>query len=160
MGRTDRQRGDGYVAVFFAQVVHAQHIWCQRPFAIAFSVTKVCSLPYSAKQGRIFVSGAARMVNAFDAVDKVREVLSVLERQLVVVSLIRDVLDRGLSVAIGSETGVEPLAECSLVVAPYEVEGRQVGTVGVLGPTRLNYPQALSAVAVVSRRLGDRLSEG
>ncbi len=108
----------------------------------------------------VFVSGAARMVNAFDAVDKVREVLSVLERQLVVVSLIRDVLDRGLSVAIGSETGVEPLAECSLVVAPYEVEGRQVGTVGVLGPTRLNYPQALSAVAVVSRRLGDRLSEG
>jgi heat-inducible transcriptional repressor len=108
----------------------------------------------------VFVSGASRMVNAFDAVDKVREVLSVLERQLVVVSLIRDVLDRGLSVAIGSETGVEPLAECSLVVAPYEVEGQQVGTVGVLGPTRLNYPQALSAVAVVSRRLGNRLSEG
>jgi heat-inducible transcriptional repressor len=108
----------------------------------------------------VFVSGASRMVNAFDAVDKVREVLSVLERQLVVVSLIRDVLDRGLSVAIGSETGVEPLAECSLVVAPYEVEGQQVGTVGVLGPTRLNYPQALSAVAVVSQRLGNRLSEG
>lgn len=108
----------------------------------------------------VFVSGTSRMVNAFDAVDKVREVLSVLERQLVVVSLIRDVLNRGLSVAIGSETGVEPLAECSLVVAPYEVEGQQVGTVGVLGPTRLNYPQALSAVAVVSQRLGDRLSEG
>jgi heat-inducible transcriptional repressor len=108
----------------------------------------------------VFVSGTSRMVNAFDAVEKVREVLSVLERQLVVVSLIRDVLNRGLSVAIGSETGVEPLAECSLVVAPYEVEGQQVGTVGVLGPSRLNYPQALSAVAVVSRRLGDRLSEG
>ena len=108
----------------------------------------------------VFVSGAARMVNAFDAVDKVREVLSVLEHQLVVVTLIRDVLSRGLSVAIGSETGVEPLAECSLVIAPYEVEGQQVGTVGVLGPTRLNYPQALSAVAIVSRRLGDRLSEG
>jgi heat-inducible transcriptional repressor len=108
----------------------------------------------------VFVGGAARMVDAFDAVDKVREVLSVLERQLVVVSLIRDVLDRGQNVAIGSETGVEPLAECSLVVAPYEVEGQQVGTVGVLGPTRLNYSQALSAVAVVSQRLGRRLSEG
>ena len=70
------------------------------------------------------------------------------------------VLMLGLSVAIGSETGVEPLAECSIVVAPYEVEGQQVGTVGVLGPTRLNYPQALSAVAIVSQRLGDRLSEG
>ncbi|HEV8297729.1 MAG TPA: hypothetical protein VGQ20_10535, partial [Acidimicrobiales bacterium] len=108
----------------------------------------------------VFVGGQARMAAAFDAVEQVREVLSVLERQLVVVSLIRDVLARGQSVSIGSESGVEPLNECSLVVAPYEVDGRQVGTIGVLGPTRLNYPQALSAVAVVSQRLGDRLSEG
>jgi len=108
----------------------------------------------------VFVGGQSRVVAAFDAVEKVREVLAVLERQLVVVSLIRDVLSRGQNVSIGSETGVEPLNECSLVVAPYEVDGHQVGTIGVLGPTRLNYPQALSAVAVVSQRLGDRLSEG
>ena len=86
--------------------------------------------------------------------------LSILEQQLVVVSLMRDVLDRGLTVAIGSETGVQPLAECALIVAPYEVDGDKVGTIGVLGPTRMNYPQALSAVAVVSQQLGDRLSEG
>jgi heat-inducible transcriptional repressor len=108
----------------------------------------------------VFVGGQSRVVAAFDAVEKVREVLTVLERQLVVVSLIRHVLLRGQNVSIGTETGVEPLNECSLVVAPYEVDGQQVGTIGVLGPTRLNYPQALSAVAVVSRRLGDRLSEG
>jgi heat-inducible transcriptional repressor len=46
------------------------------------------------------------------------------------------------------------------VVAPYTVDGEQVGTVGVLGPTRMNYPQALAAVAVVGQRLGRRLSEG
>ncbi len=108
----------------------------------------------------VFVGGASRVVAAFDAVEKVREVLAVLERQLVVVTLIRDVLARGQNVSIGTETGVEPLNECSLVVAPYEVDGQQVGTIGVLGPTRLNYPQALSAVALVSKRLGDRLSEG
>lgn len=108
----------------------------------------------------VFVGGTSRMAGAFDAVETVQSVLSILERQLVVVSLIRDVLDRGLSVAIGSETGNERLAECSVVVAPYEVEGEQVGTIGVIGPTRMNYPQALSAVAVVSKRLGDRLSEG
>jgi len=78
----------------------------------------------------------------------------------VVVSLIRDIMDRGLRVAIGSETGVEPLAECSIVVAPYTVDGIAVGSIGVLGPTRMNYPQALAAVAVVSKRLGNRLSEG
>jgi heat-inducible transcriptional repressor len=114
----------------------------------------------TADADNVFVGGTSRVVAAFDAVEKVREVLSVLERQLVVVSLIRDVLARGQNVSIGSETGVEPLNECSLVVAPYEVDGQQVGTIGVLGPTRLNYPQALSAVAVVSQRLGDRLSEG
>ena len=71
-----------------------------------------------------------------------------------VVSLVRDILDRGLSVAIGAEHGVEPLAACSVVVAPVVVDGEQVGTIGVLGPTRMNYPQALATVEVVSDRLG------
>ena len=108
----------------------------------------------------VFVGGASRMAAAFDAVETVREVLSILEEQLVVVSLLRDVLDRGLSVAIGTEHGVQQLAECSIVVAPYEIEGERAGSIGVLGPTRMNYPQALAAVAVVSQRLGHRLSEG
>ncbi len=108
----------------------------------------------------LYVGGTDRMAAAFEAVETVREVLGVLEQQLVVVSLLRDVLDRGLQVAIGSETGMTTLAECSLVVAPYEIEGEPVGTVGVLGPTRMDYAQALAAVAVVSKRLGRRLTEG
>ncbi|MDQ3294933.1 MAG: heat-inducible transcriptional repressor HrcA, partial [Actinomycetota bacterium] len=110
--------------------------------------------------GEVFVGGAARVAGAFDAVDTVRQVLSILEQQYVVVTVLRDVIDRGLQVAIGSETGLVPLSECSLVVAPYEVEGELAGTIGVLGPTRMNYPQALAAVAVVSRRLGRHLTEG
>jgi heat-inducible transcriptional repressor len=108
----------------------------------------------------VFVGGTARMAQAFDAVDTVREVLGILEEQYVVVGLLRDVLDRGLSVAIGTEHGYEGLAECALVVAPYEVEGERAGTIGVLGPTRMNYPEAMAAVAVVSQRLGKHLSEG
>jgi heat-inducible transcriptional repressor len=108
----------------------------------------------------LFVGGASRMANAFDAVEVVRRVLTALEQQYVVVSLLRDVLDRGLSVAIGAEHGVEPLVTCSIVVAPYAVEGEMVGTIGVLGPTRMNYPQALAAVDLVSDRLGERLSDG
>jgi heat-inducible transcriptional repressor len=107
----------------------------------------------------VFVGGTARMASAFDAVETVKEVLAILEQQLVVVSLLHDVIDRGLSVAIGTETGMQPLAECSVVVAPYEVDGEPAGTIGVLGPTRMNYPQALAAVAVVSNRLGSHLSE-
>ncbi|MCU1370326.1 MAG: Heat-inducible transcription repressor HrcA [Ilumatobacteraceae bacterium] len=109
---------------------------------------------------QVFVNGASRMAASFEAVETVRSVLTILEQQLVVVSLLRDVVDRGLDVAIGSETGMQPLADCALVVAPYTVDGEQVGTVGVLGPTRMNYPQALAAVAVVGQRLGNRLSEG
>lgn len=108
----------------------------------------------------VFVNGASRMAASFEAVETVRSVLTILEQQLVVVSLLRDVVDRGLNVAIGSETGMQPLADCALVVAPYTVDGERVGTVGVLGPTRMNYPQALAAVAVVGQRLGHRLSEG
>ncbi|MBA3655395.1 MAG: heat-inducible transcription repressor HrcA [Actinobacteria bacterium] len=108
----------------------------------------------------VFVGGASRMAAAFDAVDTVRNVLDTLEKQYVVVSLLRDVLDRGLSVAIGVEHGLVPLAECSVVVAPYELEGEVAGTIGVLGPTRMNYPHAMAAVGVVSQRLGRHLTEG
>jgi heat-inducible transcriptional repressor len=116
--------------------------------------------PPSSDPEHLYVGGAARMASAFDAIETVREVLGILEQQLVVVSLLRDVLDRGLQVAIGTETGMAPLAECALVVAPYEVEGERAGTIGVLGPARMNYPQAMAAVAVVSHRLSDRLTEG
>jgi heat-inducible transcriptional repressor len=108
----------------------------------------------------VFIGGTSEMVASFDAVATVSEILRILEQQLVVVSLIENVLDRGLSVAIGRETGNEALSDCSLVVAPYVVDGENAGSIGVLGPTRMHYDQALSAVAVVADRLGKRLSEG
>ncbi len=46
-----------------------------------------------------------------------------------------------------------------MVVAPYEIEGETAGAIGVLGPTRMHYPHALAAVAMVSQRLGRRLSD-
>jgi heat-inducible transcriptional repressor len=108
----------------------------------------------------LYVGGTASVASAFEAVEVVRGVLATLEQEYVVVSLLRDMLDRGASVAIGSEHGIEQLAACSVVVAPYIVEGEAVGTVGLLGPTRMNYPQALVAVDVVSQRLSERLADG
>jgi heat-inducible transcriptional repressor len=113
-----------------------------------------------AEPDHVFVGGTSQVARAFDAIETVREVLGVLEQQYVVVTLLRDVLDRGLQVAIGTETGMAPLAECALIVAPYQVEGELAGTIGVLGPSRMDYPQAMAAVAVVSRRLSERLTEG
>ncbi len=108
---------------------------------------------------QLFVGGSSRMAAAFDAVDTVRSVLTILEQQLVVVSLLRDILDTGLTVAIGTEHGVEPLASCAIVVMPVSVDGIEAGTIGLLGPTRMNYPLALAAARVVGDRLGERLGE-
>ena len=107
----------------------------------------------------VFVGGASAMAEAFDAVEIVRSVLHTLEQQFVMVSLVRDMLNRGLSVAIGAEHGVEPLAACSVVLAPVIADGTTLGTVGILGPTRMNYPQALATVEVESDRLGRRLAD-
>ena len=46
------------------------------------------------------------------------------------------------------------------MLSPVVVDGATLGTVGVLGPTRMNYPQALAAVGIVGERLGRRLTEG
>lgn len=128
------------------------------------AVDSVCGVAFTAiaamaGDDHVYLGGTSSVAAAFDAVEVVRTVLEVLEQQFVVVSLVRDIVDRGMSVAIGVEHGVEPLSACSVVVAPVIVEGEHVGSVGVLGPTRMNYPQALATVDVVSERLGRRLGE-
>ncbi len=117
------------------------------------------SLDRTRNDETFFVGGVSQMAEAFDAVEIVRNVLHTLEQQYVVVTLVRDMLNRGLSIAIGAEHGVEPLSACSVVLAPVIADGENVGTVGVLGPTRMNYPQALATVELVSDRLGRRLTE-
>ncbi len=109
---------------------------------------------------QVFTGGAAAVANAFDAVEVVRSVLATLEQQFVVVTLVSDIVNRGMSVAIGVEHGVQPLSACSVVVAPVIVDGEHLGSVGVLGPTRMDYPQALATVEVVSKQLGQRIEEG
>jgi len=127
---------------------------------VASAVEALAPAPLTGYQPQVFVGGVSRMAAAFDAVGTIRQVLDILEQQYVLVTLVKDVLDRGLTVAIGAEHGVQPLADCSIVVAPYQIEGEPAGTVGILGPTRMHYEQTLAAVAVVSRRLGRALSTG
>jgi heat-inducible transcriptional repressor len=113
----------------------------------------------SMESDQVFVGGPSRLAQSFDAVETVRSVLGILEQQLVVVTLLRDVLNRGLSVSIGTESGYEPLASCAVVVAPVSIDGHELGAVGLFGPTRMDYPRALAAAHVVGERLGERLGE-
>lgn len=109
---------------------------------------------------QMYVDGRSRIASSFEAKETLQSVLGLLEQQLVVVSLLKELIDSGISVVIGSESGVSTLADCSLVVAPYASGGEPAGAVAVLGPTRMNYGESLSAVAVVSQKLSRMLTEG
>ncbi|MHB1088711.1 MAG: heat-inducible transcriptional repressor HrcA [Acidimicrobiales bacterium] len=102
---------------------------------------------------QVFIGGSSKVAEVFDGVETVRKVLSILEQELLVVSLVQDILDQGLSVAIGSEHGYEPLLSCAVIVAPVTVDGAPAGAVGLLGPTRMKYREALAAAGVVSQHL-------
>lgn len=130
----------------------------------AITALVVGSAAPSTDPGTLHVAGAARVARSFEAVETVRNVLTALEEHYVVVSLLRDAVSRSASVSIGAERGADgafqQLVGCSIVAAPYLVDGRVVGRIGILGPTRMNYPQAMAAVAAVSERLSSRLSDG
>jgi heat-inducible transcriptional repressor len=102
----------------------------------------------------LYVGGASRLAAGSDPGSTAR-LLELLEHQVEVVSLVRDLLDeQGSRVSIGSENPLAELRDCSIVVAPYTVDGEVAGTVGVLGPTRMDYRQALAAVEAISEQLG------
>ncbi len=109
----------------------------------------------------LYIGGASRLAaeqEAFPKPTSAAQLLELLEHQVEVVSLVRDLLDQGATVSIGSENPRDELRDCSIVVAPYKVEGEVIGTVGVLGPTRMDYRQALAAVEAISDQLGRVLS--
>lgn len=111
--------------------------------------------------GPVYVGGASCIAaepGAFSAFETVTRLLELLERQYLVVSLARGLLGEGVTVRIGSENSLGELSECSVVLARYSVDDRAAGTLGVLGPTRMDYPGVMAGVAAVSRRLGEHLS--
>ncbi|MCO5317274.1 MAG: heat-inducible transcriptional repressor HrcA [Microthrixaceae bacterium] len=128
--------------------------------ALAARTLEAVARGVQAERDLLYVDGTSRIANVFDARETVESVLTVLEKQFVVVGLLKEIVDSGLTVAIGSETGVEPLAQCSVVVAPYRSDSGATGAIAVLGPTRMDYAGTVSAVAAVSERLSRLLTEG
>ena len=64
----------------------------------------------------------------------------------------------GVRIYIGGESQVVPFAELSVVTAPYEVDGHVVGTLGVIGPTRMAYGRMIQIVDITARLVGNALS--
>ncbi len=65
----------------------------------------------------------------------------------------------GVQIFIGGESGLVPLDECSIVTAPYEVDGQVVGTLGVIGPTRMAYERVIPIVDVTAKLLSSAFSQ-
>lgn len=102
---------------------------------------------------QVYIGGSSKVAEVFEGVETVRQVLSILEQELVVVSLVEDILGQGVSVAIGSEHGFEPLSSCAVIVAPVSLDEEVIGAVGLLGPTRMKYREVMAAAEAVSEQL-------
>jgi heat-inducible transcriptional repressor len=101
----------------------------------------------------VFSDGLLNVMEApeFAQSDKLRRVFSALENRAYLGELIGDVSDTGrIRVYIGHENRPLEMQDVSLVLAPYGRPGRALGVVGVLGPTRMSYSQAIGTVRFVS----------
>ena len=65
----------------------------------------------------------------------------------------------GVQIFIGGESGIAPLDECSVVTAPYELDGRVIGTLGVIGPTRMAYERVIPIVDITAKLLSNALTQ-
>jgi heat-inducible transcriptional repressor len=110
---------------------------------------------------RVFLGGQAHLARpkAFPGLETVHALYEVLEQQMVLVRLLAAAIgSEELSVTIGSENAIQAMQACSLVTARYPAGGA-AGTIGVLGPTRMDYLRAMTAVQAVARYLGDVLDD-
>jgi heat-inducible transcriptional repressor len=105
---------------------------------------------------RVFVGGAAQLaLRATDeTVDRLGSVYDMLEEQVVLLSMLREALKQDdLAVRIGSELPVDELSPFSMVASTYGASGEALGSLGLLGPTRMDYGQAMTTVRAVANSL-------
>lgn len=110
--------------------------------------------------GEIYSSGAANLLlkPEFEAVEKVQRLFSMIEEGWQVLAMLSDMAESyKVWVSIGSENRWLKLDDCSLVASSYKVGGKAVGALTILGPTRMDYARAVSAVGLVSENLGSAL---
>ena len=106
------------------------------------------------REERIVLAGTANLARAGgDFLQSIGPVLEALEEQVVLLKLLGEVADdqSGVSVLIGHETGQAGLSEASVVASGYGSQGEVVARLGVLGPTRMDYPTTMAAVRAVAR---------
>jgi heat-inducible transcriptional repressor len=109
----------------------------------------------------LVVSGETNLLDVPELGDvrKLRLLLNAFNTKRDLLHLLDQCLrSNGVQIFIGEESGYQALEECSVVAAPYQIDGRIVGMLGVIGPTRMPYDRVISLVDVTARLLGGALS--
>ncbi len=111
---------------------------------------------------RVVVAGAANLARFGDSFDTaVRPLLEALEEHVVLLKLLGEVSGAdGVTVRIGHEGPYSELAATSVVATGYGPVEHQLGSLGVVGPTRMDYPGSMAAVHAVARYVSRILDEG
>ncbi len=112
--------------------------------------------------GQYVISGEKNLLGVEELssnMDRLRALFDLFEKKTGLMQLL-DLSSRadGVQVFIGGESGVALLDECSVVAAPYEVDGQVVGTVGVIGPTRMAYERVIPIVDITAKLLSSALA--
>ena len=110
-------------------------------------------------EDRLMIGGTANLARALDFSGSLRPVLEALEEQVVVLRLIGEVDAGTVLVRIGEENAHEGLTGASVVSVGYGSGDRSFGGLGVVGPTRMDYPGNMAAVRAVARYVGHLLAE-
>ncbi len=110
---------------------------------------------------RVFLEGTSNIVDEqkFTDLESVRQVIGALEHRKVLFELLAESLSAGrMSVRIGTENAAREMRLCSVVTAPYGGSDHAIGSLGVVGPTRMDYGRTIAAVNEVAFSLGRLLT--
>ncbi len=112
---------------------------------------------------KVFISGERKLLEVEDlasSMDKLRRLFDVFEHKTGLLQLL-DVSShaQGVQIFIGGESKLVPLEDMAVITAPYEVDGQIVGTLGVIGPTRMAYERVIPIVDITARLLSSALSQ-
>lgn len=107
------------------------------------------------QEQKVFLGATKQLLNQpeFRDVERVRNLLGILEEEKVLKDLLQGGEDSGLKVTIGSENKFTGIQDCSMVQATYRLNGQIVGTMAVLGPTRMEYGKVISVMDYLHKYL-------
>ncbi|MFZ9345595.1 MAG: heat-inducible transcriptional repressor HrcA [Burkholderiaceae bacterium] len=118
---------------------------------------------FKAPDDEVLVSGERRLLDVTDLSDnmsRLRRLFELFEQKTSLARLLdASTQGQGVQIFIGGESALVPIEELSVVAAPYEIDGRVVGTLGVIGPTRMAYERVIPIVDITAKLLSTALSQ-